>query len=82
MAIDHLFKERWQREWRQYSKYLRYVFNDHAMLALLFLLGAAGLAYRQLWESAPVTFWTEHIITCFVTNAGIVQDTRKFCKGC
>ena len=42
MAIDHLFKERWQREWRQYSKYLRYVFNDHAMLAVLFLLGAAG----------------------------------------
>lgn len=83
MAIDHLFKERWQREWRQYSKYLRYVFNDHAMLALLFLLGGSWIGVSAIvGERASYFLDTWFIITCSVTNAGIVQDTRKFCKGC
>lgn len=82
MAIDHLFKERWQREWRQYSKYLRYVFNDHAMLALLFLLGAAGLAYRQLWESAPVTFWTRSLLLLILLlTLALFKTPASFVKG-
>lgn len=82
MAIDHLFKERWQREWRQYSKYLRYVFNDHAMLALLFLLGAAGLAYRQLWESAPVTFWTRSLLLLvLLLTLALFKTPASFVKG-
>ena len=82
MAIDHLFKERWQREWRQYSKYLRYVFNDHAMLALLFLLGAAGLAYRQLWENAPVTFWTRSLLLLvLLLTLALFKTPASFVKG-
>ncbi|WP_447409429.1 ABC transporter permease [Weissella confusa] len=82
MVIDHLFKERWQQEWRQYSKYLRYVFNDHAMLALLFLLGAAGLAYRQLWESAPVTFWTRSLLLLvLLLTLALFKTPSSFVKG-
>jgi ABC-2 type transport system permease protein len=34
MKLNHLFKDRVANRWHQYLKYLRYVFNDHAVLAL------------------------------------------------
>ncbi|GAK30289.1 ABC superfamily ATP binding cassette transporter, membrane protein [Weissella oryzae SG25] len=49
------FKRRLHRQWQQYSKYLRYVFNDHAVIALLILLGAGLVAYRQILLTLPKT---------------------------
>ncbi|KRN33561.1 ABC transporter permease [Weissella halotolerans] len=55
MKGSKLFKQRWQRQWQTYAKYLPYVFNDHAILAFVILFGAALLAYRQFLLTLTVT---------------------------
>lgn len=51
------FKQRWQREWQRNIKYLRYVFNDHAVIAFLILLGAGLVGYRELLDRLQVNVW-------------------------
>ena len=70
-----LFKERWQRQWRQFSKYLKYVFNDHAILALVFLLGAGLVAYQNFWSTMQVTMTNQVIWTGIVICTTILWRT-------
>ena len=42
-----LWKKRQAKHQKQMFKYLRYVLNDHFVLALLFLLGGLGLSYSD-----------------------------------
>ena len=46
--IAKLFKERSKRFNARCAKYSRYVFNDHFILVLLFLLGFVLVQYSQL----------------------------------
>ena len=62
MKLTYLFRDRLAKRWQQYLKYLRYVFNDHAVLALFILAGAGGLAYQSLWQNAPINIWTKSIL--------------------
>ncbi|AIG65531.1 ABC superfamily ATP binding cassette transporter, permease protein [Weissella tructae] len=71
MAKD-LFKRRWQQQWRRFAKYLRYVFNDHAILALVFILGAGLVAYRNFLITMPITIVNQ----CLV--AGVVLVSALF----
>ncbi|MDV5976342.1 UNVERIFIED_CONTAM: ABC transporter permease [Streptococcus canis] len=48
-----LFLKRRQDFHKQQSKYLRYVFNDHFVLVLMFLLGFALVQYSQLLRQFP-----------------------------
>ena len=45
--IAELFKERRRRFRSRCAKYSRYVFNDHFVLVLLFLLGFILVQYSQ-----------------------------------
>ena len=49
--IAKLFKERSKRFNARCAKYSRYVFNDHFILVLLFLLGFVLVQYSQLLRS-------------------------------
>lgn len=75
MDKRHLFQQRWTQQWRLFSKYLRYVFNDHAVLALFFLLGAAGLAYRNLWQHAPITLGTKALLLIILVITLVIFKT-------
>ncbi len=57
-----LFQQRLAVQWRRYLKLSRYVFNDHAVIAFVILLGAAMLAYRNLWMNAPITWWAQALL--------------------
>lgn len=57
-----LFQQRLTVQWRRYLKLSRYVFNDHAIIAFVILLGAAMLAYRNLWMTAPITWWAQILL--------------------
>ena len=46
-----LWNERQKRYHKMLSKYLRYVFNDHFMIAILFLLGALSLNYASFLKT-------------------------------
>ncbi|MGT2935207.1 ABC transporter permease [Streptococcus castoreus] len=48
-----LFLKRRQEFQKQQSSYLRYVFNDHFVLVLMFLLGFALVQYSQLLKQFP-----------------------------
>lgn len=41
----------------QCSRYLRYVFNDHFVLVLIFLLGFLMVQYSQLLKHFPANHW-------------------------
>lgn len=51
--IAKLFKERSKRFNARCAKYSRYVFNDHFILVLLFLLGFVLVQYSQLLNHFP-----------------------------
>lgn len=81
MKLTHLFKYRYNNRWQAYFKYLRYVFNDHAVLALFFLLGAAGLAYQSLWQTTVINLWTQTIlIIVILLTLTIFKEPANFTK--
>ncbi|MFC6464748.1 ABC transporter permease [Marinilactibacillus sp. GCM10026970] len=47
MTIQSLFKQRSSIHFKQLSRYMKYVLNDHFVLALLLVLGAAGFGYSN-----------------------------------
>ena len=55
--IAELFKERSRRFTTRCAKYSRYVFNDHFILILLFLLGFVLVQYSQLLRHFPKNPW-------------------------
>ena len=55
--IAKLFKERSKRFNARCAKYSRYVFNDHFILVLLFLLGFVLVQYSQLLRHFPKNLW-------------------------
>lgn len=55
--IAELFKERSRRFTTRCAKYSRYVFNDHFILVLLFLLGFVLVQYSQLLRHFPKNSW-------------------------
>lgn len=55
--IAELFKERSRRFTTRCAKYSRYVFNDHFILVLLFLLGFVLVQYSQLLRHFPKNPW-------------------------
>lgn len=51
--MGEFFKTRLSRHQKRMLKYLRYVFNDHFVLVLLFLFGGISLYYSQVLDSIP-----------------------------
>lgn len=54
--MKELFATRLQQHQKQMMRYLRYVFNDHFVLACTFLLGGVGLYYSDLVKTLPANF--------------------------
>ena len=55
--MSDLFTRRRLVFWQKSLRYLRYVFNDHFVLALLFLLGLVLYQYSQLLRHLPQNPW-------------------------
>nr|WP_295971178.1 ABC transporter permease [uncultured Bacillus sp.] len=51
-----LWKERLSRTSKELSRYLRYIFNGHMVVVLLFLLGTAAYYYQEWLKIIPDTF--------------------------
>ncbi|MDR3241918.1 MAG: ABC transporter permease [Lactobacillaceae bacterium] len=64
--MQDLFQTRLAKQWQRYFKLGRYVFNDHAILALLIALGGGALAYRQLWITAPINWLTQSVLAVII----------------
>ena len=57
-----LWKERFSRTSRELSRYLKYIFNGHLMIVLIFLLGTAALPLSRMAKntSRDVSGWCYH----------------------
>lgn len=76
MTLDELFKQRKSIHQKQLSRYMKYVFNDHFVIALLFLMGAAGFGYSEYvntlgaGEVMPQIFVVA-LLTLFLSFGGV-----------
>lgn len=64
--MKELFSQRLKRHQKQMMRYLRYVFNDHFVLACTFLLGGVGLYYSDLVKGLPKGFLPGKIVVVLV----------------
>ena len=64
--MRELFDKRRHSFTNQVLKYLRYVFNDHFVLALMFLLGFVLLQYSQLLAHFPKDSWVVWLVMILV----------------
>lgn len=61
--MNELYQNRLQRHLRQMLRYLRLVFNDHFVIALMFFVGGLGLAYSNWLKTVgPHDYWIIAII--------------------
>lgn len=63
-----LFNRRRQRHLREMAKYLRLVFNDFFVFALLFFLGGLGLGYSNLLKQLTMGLWWAPLVALFVLS--------------
>lgn len=54
--MTDFFSGRLQRHQKQMQRYLRFVLNDHFVIAMMFLLGGLGLYYSDLVKTLPRGF--------------------------
>ncbi|MBW1605712.1 ABC transporter permease [Lactobacillus sp. Sy-1] len=65
--MKDLFKQRMTRHLAEMTKYLKYVFNDFFVIALLFLIGGLGLSYSNLLKQLHQGLWWPGIVIFAVT---------------
>ncbi|PFP30389.1 ABC transporter permease [Bacillus sp. AFS073361] len=61
-----LWKERASGRVKDLGRYLRYIFNGHLVVVLLFLIGTASFYYQQWIENLPAGFPVEIVIAVVI----------------
>ncbi|GAB3060496.1 ABC transporter permease [Virgibacillus ainsalahensis] len=56
------FKQRFSAHLKELSRYLRYIFNGHLMIAMFFLISALAVYYQQWLAQLPADFPTSFIM--------------------
>ncbi|WP_203642138.1 ABC transporter permease [Levilactobacillus andaensis] len=64
--MTDLFKSRLQRHLREMAKYLRLVFNDFFVFALMFLLGGLGYGYSNVLKQLKMGLWWAPVVVVLV----------------
>ncbi|MDN2612211.1 ABC transporter permease [Apilactobacillus sp. EABW-1NA] len=60
--MNSLFNQRLQAHFTQMSKYLRYVFNDFFVIALMFIIGGIGYQYAMFIKHLQAGQWWEKLV--------------------
>lgn len=66
-SAKDLFKERLKNHLALLNRYLRYIFNGHFMIALLFIIVTMAVFYQRWLEDLPERFPSAIIISVIVT---------------
>ncbi len=64
--MNSLFNQRLQSHFTQMSKYLRYVFNDFFVIALMFIIGGIGYQYAMFIKHLQAGQWWEQLVLVVV----------------
>lgn len=60
---DELFKQRFTNHVREMGRYLKYIFNGHLAVAMLFLISVLAFYYQQLLAKLPEDFPSTFMIS-------------------
>ncbi len=69
--MDDFFKQRVQLHQKHMQRYLRYVFNDHFALIMMFLVGGLGFYYSNWLKTLPLPFHWGKIILLILWYAAL-----------
>lgn len=64
--MNSLFNQRLQSHFTQMSKYLRYVFNDFFVIALMFIIGGISYQYAMFIKHLQAGQWWEQLVLVVV----------------
>ncbi|RSK26328.1 ABC transporter permease [Bacillus sp. HMF5848] len=80
MNIQDIWNKRFQQYLQETSRYLRYIFNQHLMLVLLFLIGGGAYAYQQWLTVVSPTFPANFIMALIIAAALTPSAVQTFLK--
>ena len=70
MTLDSIWKRRQQLHLKKFSRYSKYIFNDHFVLVLLFLLGALAYQYSEFVKAVTPDFlWGKLLIVAIFSGS-------------
>src|SRR5690625_117315 len=80
LNVKELFKERISAHVRLLNRYLRYIFNGHFMIAILFLIVTAAVYYQRWLSDVPETFPAALVIALLFTFVVLYNPLQLFLK--
>ncbi|WP_395318251.1 ABC transporter permease [Fructilactobacillus frigidiflavus] len=69
--MGKFFKQRLQLHIKEMARYLKYVFNDFFVIALMFFVGALGLVYANFLKSLVGGQWWEKVVIIVILLVGL-----------
>ena len=78
LNVKELFKERISAHVRLLNRYLRYIFNGHFMIAILFLIVTAAVYYQRWLSDVPETFPAALVIALLFTFVVLYNPLQLF----
>lgn len=64
--MNNFFNQRLNLHFKEMARYLKYVFNDFFVIALMFFVGALGLVYSNFLKELNGGQWWEKVVIIFV----------------
>ncbi|WP_267129008.1 ABC transporter permease [Radiobacillus deserti] len=77
---QQLFRKRFSEHFKELSRYLKYIFNGHLVIVMLFILSALVYYYQQWLLDIPEGFpsiWVMAILMGFVASYSPIQTLLK-----
>ncbi|MDK2780184.1 MAG: type transport system permease protein [Trichococcus sp.] len=71
MNLDNIWKKRQQLHLKKFSRYSKYIFNDHFVIVLLFLMGALAYQYSEFVKTVTPDFFWGKLLIVVVFSASI-----------
>lgn len=69
--MSNFFKNRLQVHFKNLARYLKYVFNDFFVIALMFFVGALGLVYANFLKGLSPNLWWEKVVIILALVVGL-----------
>ncbi|KMJ57917.1 hypothetical protein AB685_13865 [Bacillus sp. LL01] len=78
--VDQLWKSRFSQYIKDTRRYLRYMFNDHLVIVMIFLLSGLALAYQNWLDIVPPDFpypWLMGAVLAILMTRGSIHTFLK-----
>ena len=71
MKFEDLLAQRRHSQFKKMSRYAKYIFNDHFVIVMVFLLGALAFQYSEMLKTLPTDFFWGKVGVAFLLTLTI-----------